>query len=583
MTRAVLEQVFYDAGVTEPTWTDAEGAGSGPGTSEAPQGGFAAHLANSARQSDGEQSDHSLVPVGQESGSPVAASVAGQPGKPEPSRRRRRPVPYGNALTSASPFQRLAATHAFSVAGDTLFTIALANSIFFSTDPDQARFKVALSLALTMAPFAIVSPFLGPLLDRFAGGRKAMMIGSLVLRGLICLMLAGIVEDSSNLGLYPLAFMALVLSKSYAVSKSSLVPSAVSRDDDLVLANARLAIIAGVFGTIALAPGGLLTWIGGGDWVLRFAVLVYIVGALMSLRVVQRPVVRGLLDPGIPTRSSAVITAAVAMSAMRFVVGFLAFLIAFEYREDGALIIGLALGSSALGTFVGNFVVPKFSDEVAKERIIEVCLGITAAAGLFGALASGWLSAVLLAFGCGMTAAGTRLAFDALVQRDCPDELRARFFAKFEAAFQIAWVVGAIVPVVINFSLAAGFVVIIVVVVTLGSAYVLGRRRIEQRAAVGESVDATLVGAYPEIEQVRRGIGQAIARARAQQRERKRASQHVDELHAELDQKIWAVSASSQGLHALEDDTEDVEPVKTLEQRSLFEPGSSAQTSPNED
>ena len=63
------------------------------------------------------------------------------------------------------------------MAGDTLVTIALAGSLFFSIDPSEARRKVFLYLALTMAPFAVVAPLVGPALDRAAGGRRWMVIG----------------------------------------------------------------------------------------------------------------------------------------------------------------------------------------------------------------------------------------------------------------------------------------------------------------------------------------------------------------------------------------------------------------------
>jgi hypothetical protein len=36
----------------------------------------------------------------------------------------------------------LARTHAFAVAGDTLVALALADSLFFSIDPNAARLKV---------------------------------------------------------------------------------------------------------------------------------------------------------------------------------------------------------------------------------------------------------------------------------------------------------------------------------------------------------------------------------------------------------------------------------------------------------
>ena len=43
---------------------------------------------------------------------------------------------------------------------------------------DDSRGRVALYLALTMAPFAIVAPLLGPAIDRAKGGRRLMIIGT---------------------------------------------------------------------------------------------------------------------------------------------------------------------------------------------------------------------------------------------------------------------------------------------------------------------------------------------------------------------------------------------------------------------
>src|SRR5690242_18447106 len=87
--------------------------------------------------------------------------------------------PAGDAARSvsleASPFSRLAITHAFMVAGDTLVTMALAGSLFFGVKPDAARSKVALYLLLTMAPFAAVAPLVGPALDRSRGGRRLIV------------------------------------------------------------------------------------------------------------------------------------------------------------------------------------------------------------------------------------------------------------------------------------------------------------------------------------------------------------------------------------------------------------------------
>src|SRR5687767_6497481 len=139
----------------------------------------------------------------------------------------------------APTFARLTRTHALAMAGDTAITLALAGSLFFSISPNAARGRVALSLVLTMAPFAVVAPFLGPAIDRSRRGRRLMVVGSCGLRAVACVAMAQVLD---GLLLFPAAFSVLVLSKAYSVAKSSLVPAAVRGDDELVEANAKLAI-----------------------------------------------------------------------------------------------------------------------------------------------------------------------------------------------------------------------------------------------------------------------------------------------------------------------------------------------------
>ena len=55
-------------------------------------------------------------------------------------------------------FGRLALVHVIMMAGDTLVTVSLAGSLFFSVSPTEAKGKVLLYLLLTIAPFAVVSP-----------------------------------------------------------------------------------------------------------------------------------------------------------------------------------------------------------------------------------------------------------------------------------------------------------------------------------------------------------------------------------------------------------------------------------------
>ena len=77
--------------------------------------------------------------------------------------------------TTFTPFARLALAHAIGVCGDVFVTVSLADSIFFGATTSAARGKVLLYLVLTMAPFAVVAPVLGPLLDRTRGGRRLLI------------------------------------------------------------------------------------------------------------------------------------------------------------------------------------------------------------------------------------------------------------------------------------------------------------------------------------------------------------------------------------------------------------------------
>ena len=64
--------------------------------------------------------------------------------------------------TTFTPFARLALAHAVGMAGDVFVTVSLAGSLFFDVGVGAARPKVLLYLLLTMAPFAVVAPVLGP-------------------------------------------------------------------------------------------------------------------------------------------------------------------------------------------------------------------------------------------------------------------------------------------------------------------------------------------------------------------------------------------------------------------------------------
>ena len=107
-------------------------------------------------------------------------------------------------------------------AGDAFVAVSLAGTIFFSTSVDQARGKVVLFLLVTMAPFAVLAPFIGPALDRMQQGRKYLLAGTLLARGLLCWGMSAAIN--SPVTLLPAAFGILVLQKAYGVARASVTP-----------------------------------------------------------------------------------------------------------------------------------------------------------------------------------------------------------------------------------------------------------------------------------------------------------------------------------------------------------------------
>ena len=74
--------------------------------------------------------------------------------------------PGGSPTTEWPPFRRLTQVQIGHAAADAAVAVALANTLFFAVPLGEARDKVALYLVMTMAPFALLSPLVGPILDR---------------------------------------------------------------------------------------------------------------------------------------------------------------------------------------------------------------------------------------------------------------------------------------------------------------------------------------------------------------------------------------------------------------------------------
>jgi MFS family permease len=354
------------------------------------------------------------------------------------------------ALPEQSPFARLAVTHALAIGADTLIAVALAGSIFFSATLADARPKVLLYLAITMVPFAVVAPVMGPALDRTKGGRRFMVAVFALGRAVLCIFMANHLD---SLLFYPAAFGTLALSKGYQVAKSSLVPAVVDDESELVEANSRLALIAVLAGVVLGPLGAGIQTLTDARWVLRLAALINLASVFAAFRIPRAAKTAPPVQPleAAELHGASIRLAATAMAVLRASVGFLTFLAAFELKRTHAKpwLFGVVIAAGAFGGFLGALVAPRLRRAVSEETILIGALLVPAVVALFGAKAFGQTAIGVVACAVSVGAASGRLAFDSLVQRDAPEAARGRTFAKFETRFQLAWVGGAFIPAAI--------------------------------------------------------------------------------------------------------------------------------------
>jgi len=167
-------------------------------------------------------------------------------------------------------------------AGDAFVAVSLAGTIFFSTSVDQARGRVVLFLLVTMAPFAVLAPFIGPALDRMQQGRRYLLAGTLLARGLLCWGMSAAIN--SPVTLLPAAFGILVLQKSYGVVRASVTPRLLPAEITLVTANARSQLITLSASMLAGALAAGIQVAAGAAWVLRAGTLIYLAAMFLALR-----------------------------------------------------------------------------------------------------------------------------------------------------------------------------------------------------------------------------------------------------------------------------------------------------------
>lgn len=400
---------------------------------------------------------------------------------------------------------------AVSGAADAFVTVALAGSIFFSTSVDQARGRVVLFLIITMAPFAVLAPFIGPALDRIQQGRRFVLAGTMLTRGLLCYAMSANVANS--LTLLPAAFGILVLQKAGGVVKASVTPRLLPTQLSLVTANARTGLISLAASAVAAGVAAGVQATGGTAWTLRAGLLVYLAAMVLAFRLPEQidvpvaapapmpapareppatadarrtradaptrpdtprptlPLEAGEKPAGGPRERSGrwrtltnvgpVVAEAMLLNAvLRAFSGYILFLLAFLLRSVSlGTLFGhpvshnLALGALALGLSVGSLgsmILGSFFKGRAPQVIMFSVLIVAPLVTAVCAWGFGLWAAVAVEATAIFCASLAKLGQDSIVGREIGDEIRTSTYSVSETLNQVANVVGGLAGVLVS-------------------------------------------------------------------------------------------------------------------------------------
>jgi hypothetical protein len=260
------------------------------------------------------------------------------------------------------------------------------------------------------------------------------------------------------------------------------VPAVVKNDGALVEANSRLSLVSVVASLVGGLPAAAAVAILDAKISLVVATGVFVVAGFLAMKIpaAGRPAPLETPEERLELAAPSIVFSGTAMAVLRGCVGFLTFQLAFILKGTGqpAWFFGVVLAMSALGGFIGVIVTPVLRRRLKEETLLAGALVIPAVVALFAARDGGRVGSVAIAFFVAVGASCGRIAFDSLLQRDGPEHLRGRAFARFETRFQLAWCAGALIPVALLGVLTrrSGFFLLALVLGFAGLSYVGGLR-----------------------------------------------------------------------------------------------------------
>jgi MFS family permease len=384
-------------------------------------------------------------------------------------------------LLRSRDFRRLYATRLCSQFADGVLQVALASLFFFSPERAADAGGIAAAFTVLLLPYSLVGPFAGVLLDRWR--RRQVLVRANLLRAAMVVGVAVLVAlDVEGPVLYLAVLACLSVNRFFLAGLSASLPHVVP-PHELVTANA----VTPTSGTVAALLGGgfgfgLTRLLGSGDLadaqVAVVAAVLYAgsarVAATMhrdllgpdpddgrpATREALRHVASGFLDGARHVREHPPAAQALAaIAGHRACYGVSTFTVILLYRnhfndpadvDAGLAGLAQAITASGLGFLAAAVVTPWVTRRTSTRAWVTGCLLLAAAAQAVFLVRLDEALVVLGALVLGVSAQGSKICVDTIVQESVADAFRGRVFSLYDVLFNVAFVAaGAVAALVL--------------------------------------------------------------------------------------------------------------------------------------
>lgn len=354
-------------------------------------------------------------------------------------------------------------------AGDGIVQAALAKLIVFGNqkgfDVEGARTPEELLriVLYIFVPYTVLSPFLGVLIDRW--NRRRLLFVANGFRAAVVLVVAlvgtGTVPDTA---LFLAFLLTLASTRLVLATKAAALPAALL-ERDLVEGNAVSQLGGAVFQLGGAGAALIAAGVMSANPIILVGALVYGVGAAFALAVrnvgddpgrttllneltrVTRSIADGVREVARTPKAAAAIA---TYFWLRCLWSFSIVAIGFVARdlladEDMAVLIVTA-GSGAAGAALGFLLADRLHGRVRSTAHLVFAASAVAgvAVAVFGAVELS-IAVAVLTFWLGLGFFLAKISLDTLVQEALGDDFRGRAFSLYDIAYNLAWVLAALV------------------------------------------------------------------------------------------------------------------------------------------